>query len=109
VLAEAARDQPIQVLRLDEIPRLRDRAAPYARLVLLGITDRDGAVQVAAARDALAADPRWVELARPWQDQRRGFAASIFAARPLDERGSGVANRAEGVLIGGAHHGGEQP
>jgi hypothetical protein len=109
VLAEAARDQPIQLLRLDEIPRLRDRAAPYARLVLLGITDRDGAVQVSAARDALAADPRWVELARPWRDQRRGFAASVFVARPLDGRGSGVADRAEGVLIGGAHHGGEQP
>lgn len=109
VLAEAPRDQPILVLRLAEIPALRDRAAPYARLVLLGITDRDGALQAAAARAALAADPRWVELSRPWRDARRGFDASIFALPPMEGRGSGMADRAEGVLIGGAHHGGEQP
>lgn len=109
VLAEAPRHQPILVLRLDEIPALRDRAAPYARLVLLGITDRDGAVQAAAARAALAADPRWVELPRPWRDARRGFDASVFDARPAEGRGSGMADRAEGVVIGGAHHGGEQP
>ena len=109
VLAEAPREQPILVLRLGDIPLLRDRAAPYARLVLLGITDRDGALQAAAARAALAADPRWVELARPWRDARRGFDASIFALPPMAGRGLGMADRAEGVLIGGAHHGGEQP
>ncbi len=109
VLAEAPRDQPMLVLRLAEIPALRDRAAPDARLVLLGITDRDGAVQAAAARAALAADPRWVELSRPWRDARRGFEAQVFAARPAEGRGSGMADRAEGVVIGGAHHGGEQP
>ena len=109
VLAEAPRNQPLLVLRLAEIPALRDRAAPYARLVLLGITDRDGAVQAAAARAALSADPRWVELSRPWRDARRGFEAHVFAARPAEGRGSGMADRAEGVVIGGAHHGGEQP
>jgi hypothetical protein len=109
VLAEAARDQPMLVLRLEEIPLLHDRAAPYARLVLLGITDRDGNVQAAAARAALAADPRWVELSRPWRDARRGFEASVFSARPADARGSGMADRAEGVVIGGTHHGSEKP
>lgn len=109
VLAEAPRNQPMLVLRLAEIPALRDRAAPYARLVLLGITDRDGAVQAAAARAALAADPRWFELSRPWRDARRGFEAQVFAVRPAEGHGSGMADRAEGVVIGGAHHGGKQP
>jgi hypothetical protein len=109
VLAEAARDQPMLVLRLEEIPLLHDRAAPYARPVLLGINDRVGNVQAAAARAALAADPRWVELSRPWRDARRGFEASVFSARPADARGSGMADRAEGVVIGGTHHGSEKP
>lgn len=109
VLAEAPRDQPILVLRLEEIPVLRARAAPYARLVLLGITDRDGAVQVAAAREAIIADPRWVELPRPWRDARRGFEASVFVTRPRHGGGSSVTHRAEGVVIGGAHHRGEKP
>lgn len=109
VLAEAPRDQPILVLRLEEIPVLRARAAPYARLVLLGITDRDGAVQVAAAREAIIADPRWVELPRPWRDARRGFEASVFVTRPRHGGGSSVTHRAEGVVIGGAHHGSEKP
>jgi hypothetical protein len=109
-LAEAPRHQPILVLRLDTMPALPRQAAPYARLVLLGITDRDGALQVAAARDALAADPRWVERAPPWRDARRGFEARIFdRAATAPPARSGVADRSEGVGIGGAHHGGEQP
>ena len=109
-LAEAPRHQPILVLRLAEMPALPGQVAPYARLVLLGITDRDGAVQVAAARAALAHDPRWVEREPPWRDARRGFEARIFdraESAPLAR--SGVADWSEGVVIGGAHHGGEQP
>lgn len=110
VLAEAPPDQPILVLRLAEAERLPAVAAPYARLVLLGITDRDGAAQAEAAAAALAADPRWVEAARPWRDARRGFEASVFAAVAAPRSGgSGMADRAEGVLVGGAHHGGEEP
>ncbi|WP_368417357.1 hypothetical protein [Falsiroseomonas sp.] len=109
-LAEAPRHQPILVLRLSEIPALPRQVAPYARLVLLGITDRDGALQVAAARAALAEDPSWVERNRPWRDARRGFEARILdraGTAPLAR--SGVADRSEGVAVGGAHHGGEQP
>jgi hypothetical protein len=92
------------------MPALPRQAAPYARLVLLGITDRDGALQVAAARDALAADPLWVERAHPWRDARRGFEARIFdRAGTAPPARSGVADRSEGVGIGGAHHGCEQP
>jgi hypothetical protein len=110
VLAEAPRDQPILVLRVSEVPALPHRVAPYARVVLLGITDRDGAVQAEAARAALAADPRWVEQPRPWRDARRGFEAWIFTpAEPARVGRSGVPNGAEGVIVGGAHHGGEQP
>jgi len=114
VLEEAPRDQHILVLRLSEVPVLPLRAAPYGRLVLLGITDRDGALQAEAARAALVADPRWVEQARPWRDARRGFEASIFAPAPgsaaaARRGGSGMPDRAEGVVIGGAHHGREQP
>jgi hypothetical protein len=109
-LAEAPQGQPILVLRLPDIPVLPRQVAPYARLVLLGITDRDGAVQAAAARAALADDPRWVERDRPWRDSRRGFEVRVFdRAEPIPAARSGVADRSEGVLIGGAHHGREQP
>jgi hypothetical protein len=109
-LAEAPRHQPILVLRLDNMPVLLGQAAPYARLVLLGITDRDGAIQVAAARDALARDPRWVERGLPWRDPRRGFEARIFdRAGTAPPARSGVADRSEGIAVGRTHHGGEQP
>lgn len=109
VLAEAPADQPILLLRLADAPALPLRAAPYARLVLLGITDRDGAEQVAAARAVLEADPRWVEQPRAWRDARRGFEARIFLRAGLTVPRSGMPDRAEGVVVGGAHHGREQP
>jgi hypothetical protein len=109
VLAEAPRDQAILVLRLSEVPVLPLRAAPYARLVLLGITDRDGALQAEAARAALGADPRWVELSRPWRDARRSFEALVFTRAGGHATRSGMADGAEGVVVGGAHHGGEEP
>jgi hypothetical protein len=82
-------------------------AGPYARVVLLGITDRDGATQAAAAVAALEADPGWAEASRPWRDARRGFEVRVYA--PTGARGSGVADRAEGVLVRGADHGREKP
>jgi len=104
VLAEAPPNQPILVLRAEDAGRLAGLTAPYARLVLLGITDRDGAVQEAAARAALAADPRWDEGRIAWRDARRGFTATVFAPRA-----SGVADRPEGVVVGGADHRREEP
>jgi hypothetical protein len=111
VLAEAPADQPILVLDSGagggtDLPR---HATPYARLVLLGITDRDGAVQVTLARDALER-AGWTVAATPWRDARRGFAASVLVrrqARPAVV--SRVADRAEAVLVGGADDGGEEP
>ncbi|WP_372624619.1 hypothetical protein [Falsiroseomonas sp.] len=107
-LAEAPRGQPLLLLREGQLATLPALAAPYRRLVLLGITDRDGERQVAAAEAVLAADPRWRREAVRWRDARRGFAASVFtpaAAVPT----SRVADRPEGIVIGRAHHGGEQP
>lgn len=106
-LAEAPPDQHLLVLREPEATALPSIAAPYRRLVLLGITDRDGARQVAAAEAALAADPRWRRDAVPWRDARRGFAASIFTQ--TSAAGLRVADRPEGIVVGRAHHGGEQP
>jgi hypothetical protein len=107
VLAEAPSDQPI--LLLDGGADLPRHAAPYARLVLLGITDRDGAVQVAAARDALER-AGWMIAETPWRDARRGFAASILVRRPPRPAViSRMAHRAEAVLVGSAHDGGEEP
>jgi hypothetical protein len=107
VLAEAARDQRILVLHPGASPGLPARVAGYRRLVLLGITDRDGAIQVAAARAVLEADPDWVEAAEPWRDARRGFSARLYA--PAARSGSRVADRAEAFLVGGPHDGREQP
>ncbi|MGG5809721.1 hypothetical protein [Falsiroseomonas sp. CW058] len=106
VLAEAPPDQRILLLREDapDIPAPADGAT---RLVLLAVTDRDGARQVARARAALAADPAWREAATPWRDARRGFTATVYEAAP--RAASRVADRAEGVLVRRAHHGGEQP
>jgi hypothetical protein len=110
VLAEAPPGQPILVLRVGQAESLPAQAAPYARLVLLGITDRDGATQAEAARAALAADPAWAEQPRPWRDARRGFEARIFTlAAPARTGGSGVSDDPEGIVIGGANHGGKQP
>jgi hypothetical protein len=106
VLAEAPRDQPLLVIRQGEVAELVTRAAPYRRVVLLGITDRDGETQEAAARTALEADRRWVEQATPWRDARRGYSATVLVPGP---RLSSVADRAEGALVGGAHDRREQP
>jgi hypothetical protein len=104
-LAEAPPDQRVLVLREATAAELPARAAPFGRLVLLGITDRDGEAQVAAAREALAGEG-WTETATPWRDARRGFSASIFTP-PADA--SRVADRAEGVLLGGADDRREKP
>jgi hypothetical protein len=107
VLAEAPADQAI--LLLDGGAALPRHAEPYPRLVLLGITDRDGAVQVAAARDALDR-AGWTVAGTPWRDARRGFAASILVRRPARPAiVSRMAHRAEAVLVGGADDGGEEP
>ncbi|WP_237216911.1 hypothetical protein [Falsiroseomonas oryziterrae] len=104
VLAEAPRDQPLLVIRADQADGLPAQTAAHARLVLLGITDRDGAVQAAAARSALAADPRWGEARIAWRDARRGFAAWVYEARR-----SGAADGRQGVVVGRAHDGREEP
>ena len=106
VLAEAPRDQPLLVIRQGQAADLATRAAPYRRVVLLGITDRDGETQEAAARTALEADRRWVEQATPWRDARRGYSATVLVP---GTRISSVADRAEGALVGGAHDRREQP
>lgn len=106
-LREAPPDQPMLLLRALQPAPLKADLARYRRLVLLGITDRDGARQVQAALETLRADPAWREAASPWRDARRGFAAWVFQAAPAS--GSGVADLPEGVVIGRAHHGGEQP
>lgn len=106
-LREAPPDQSILLLRGLQPAPLKADLARYRRLVLLGITDRDGARQVQAALETLRADPAWREAASPWRDARRGFAAWVFQAAPAS--GSGVADLPEGVVIGRAHHGGEQP
>jgi hypothetical protein len=110
-LREAPPDQPMLLLR-DGTP-LPPSVEPYRRLVILGITDRDGARQVEAALAALRADPAWREAPVPWRDARRGFAAHLFeAAPPRASSGvatSGVADLAEGIVIGRAHDRGEEP
>jgi hypothetical protein len=80
VLAEAPPGQPLLVLREAEAEALPRQAERFSRLVLLGITDRDGARQVARAREVLARDPDWREGATPWRDARRGFSATVFEA-----------------------------
>lgn len=107
VLAEAPPDQHLLVLRGATAERLPALAAGYDRLVLLAITDRDGAVRAEEARRALAGDPRWVAEGELWRDARRGFAATLYRSVPA--RPSGVADGAEGVVIGGAHDRGEEP
>jgi hypothetical protein len=107
VLAEAPPGQPLLVLREAEAGALPAQAVRFSRLVLLGITDRDGERQVARAREVLAGDPDWREAATPWRDARRGFSATVF--EPAVESGSRVAHRPEGVVVGGAHDGREQP
>jgi hypothetical protein len=104
-LREAPPAQPMLLLRDDA--SLAPEAAAYRRLVVLGITDRDGARQVEATLTALRADPAWREAASPWRDARRGFAAWVFQAAPATA--SGVADLPEGIVIGRAHHGGEKP
>jgi hypothetical protein len=107
-LAEAPQGQPMLLLREEDALALPRHAAGYDRLVLLGITDRDGARQADAARRVLSADPAWREEATPWRDVRRGFAATVWqAAAPRST--SRVADGAEGVVIGGADHRREQP
>lgn len=75
VLAEAPRDQPI--LPLDGRNGVAATASHYPRLVLLGIADRDGAVQLAAAREALRR-AGWVVAGTPWRDARRGFDVTVL-------------------------------
>lgn len=103
VLAEAPPHQPLFLLRGTAAAALPGRVAEWPRLVLLGLHDRDGARQVEAAREALL-DAGWTIEAVPWRDARRGFAVEVLVPRR-----SGVADRAEAVLVGGAHHGGEEP
>jgi hypothetical protein len=107
VLAEAPPDQPLLVLREAEMATLPEQADRFSRLVLLAITDRDGERQAQRAREVLAGDPDWREAAMPWRDARRGFSATVYEAAV--ETGSRVAHRPEGVVIGGAHDGGEEP
>lgn len=78
VLAEAPPDQRILLLRegVDPLPHL----AGARRLVLLAITDRDGARQVAEARARLR-EAGWRESAAGWSDGRRGFGATEFERR----------------------------
>jgi hypothetical protein len=107
VLAEAPPDQRLLLLRLEDADAAPARAAGHDRLVVLAITDRDGEAQAGAALAALRADPGWAEQGVAWRDPRRGFTAVVFrAAAPGASR---VADGAEGVLVGGAHHGREQP
>ena len=104
-LREAPPGQPILLLRQADAAQAPDRARGHRRLVLLGITDRDGARQAEAALAALRADPAWRESGTPWRDARRGFSATLFdAAAPA---GSGVADGTEAVIIGRADHRGE--
>uniref|UniRef100_UPI0022EAAE5F hypothetical protein n=1 Tax=Falsiroseomonas oryzae TaxID=2766473 RepID=UPI0022EAAE5F len=105
VLAEAPRDQALLVLRTEDASQLPERVAGYRRLVLLGITDRDGAVQAEAARAVLHGHPGWTELPEGWRDLRRGYFAAVFRS----DGGSGMADRAERLGIRDAHHRGEQP
>jgi hypothetical protein len=107
VLAEAPADQRILVLREAEAEAIPRRAEGFSRLVLLGITDRDGERQAARASEVLAADPGWRPTSTPWRDARRGFSATIYEATGPD--GSRVANRAEGVVLRGADDRREQP
>jgi hypothetical protein len=107
VIAEAPPRQPLLVLREEAAAALPDAVAGFPRLVLLGITDRDGALQAAAARAALQADPRWSAQPTAWRDDRRGFEATVFL--PRGAAGSGMAHHAEGIFVGGANHRGEQP
>jgi hypothetical protein len=107
VLAEAPPRQRILLLRDSTASDLPRQAEGTERLVLLAITDRDGAVQVARARAVLAGDGAWREVATPWRDARRGFTATVYEAAPRDA--SRMADGAEGVLVGRAHHGGEEP
>jgi hypothetical protein len=108
VLAEAPPGQPLLVLRAEQAESVPALAAGYRRLVLLGITDRDGEEQIATAAAALAADPRWRDEGIAWRDARRGFTASIFGPA-VATAASRMTDRPEGVVIGGAHHGGEEP
>lgn len=104
-LREAPSDQPILLLRQADAAQTPDRAAGHRRLVLLAITDRDGALQAEAALAALRADPAWRDAGTPWRDARRGFSATVFdAAMPP---ASGVANGAEAVIVGRADNRGE--
>ncbi len=107
VLAEAPPDQRILILREAEAARIPEQAGRFTRLVLLGITDRDGARQAARAREVLAADPGWREAAIAWRDARRGFSAIVYEA--VVPVGSRVAHRPESVVVRGADHRGEQP
>jgi hypothetical protein len=107
VLAEAPPDQRILILREAEAARIPEQAGRFTRLVLLGITDRDGARQAARAREVLAADPGWREAAIAWRDARRGFSATVYEA--VVPVGSRVAHRPESVVVRGADHRGEQP
>ncbi len=108
VLAEAPRSQPLFVLRPDTLPRLPALLADYDRAVLLAITDRDGARQADAAREALADVPDWATQATPWRDTRRGFSATVYTRAGAAE-GSRVADGAERLFVRRAHDGGEQP
>ena len=105
VLREAPAHQPILLLRDADAAQAPSRAAGHRRLVLLAITDRDGARQVEAALAALRADPAWREEATPWRDARRGFSATVFSAAAPN--GSGMADRPEAVIVGRADHRGE--
>lgn len=104
-LREAPSDQPMLLLR-DGVA-LPSSLTAYRRLVVLGITDRDGVRQAEAALAALRADPAWRDAGTPWRDARRGFAAHLFEAAPGTT--SGVADLPEGIVIGRAHHRGEEP
>ncbi|HZF75584.1 MAG TPA: hypothetical protein VE033_07115 [Acetobacteraceae bacterium] len=104
-LREAPPRQPMLVLRLDDAAEAPARAAGYDRVVLLGIGERDGRAQAAAAREALAASPEWRLAAEPWADARRGFFSAVFTRAGTP---SGMPDRAEGVVAGNADQGGEE-
>ena len=105
-LREAPSRQPMLILRLDDAAEAPARAAGYDRVVLLGIGERDGQAQAAAAREALAANADRRLLAEPWGEARRGFFSAVFTRAGTP---SGVSHRAEGVVAGDADQGGEQP
>ena len=107
VLAEAPPHQPMLILRSGQAAMLPSQLNGRERVVLLGITDRDGAEQAKAARAVLASAGGWVAT-EIWRDDRRGFAATLIQrVRPGPI--SRMADRAESLVVRGTNDGGEEP